>query len=174
MGVCSDERRTILLLSSLVGEDLRLTLLHEMCHIGIGGGYSHGPRFLKKMRRIARLGEPKLLEDIERYDGTSDARRVAALRAQGQPVHEISFRQRIESDLDALSDEHYARSWPTIRRVLAEQNRLAPSEIDRFAPWAKREWRRLGAEGRSLAAADKAFKEGRLPAGAKKLLRSLK
>src|SRR5207245_227092 len=38
LGTCPDETRTILVDSSLAGETLRLTLLHEMCHIGTGRG----------------------------------------------------------------------------------------------------------------------------------------
>ncbi len=104
---------------------LRLTLLHEMCHIGTGRGYSHGPRFLKKMRRLVRLGAPKLLEDVERYDGTRDARAIEAARAQGTLGPAITFRDMVMADLDSASAEHYARSWPTIRRALAEQYRMS-------------------------------------------------
>ena len=57
MGLCNNKTRTILLLQSLDGEKLRLTLLHEMCHIGKASEYPHGPQFLKKLHRLARLGE---------------------------------------------------------------------------------------------------------------------
>jgi len=58
--------------ADLEGEELRLTMLHEMCHIGSGAGWVHGPLFRRKVRRLVRLGVPGLVEDIERYDGTAD------------------------------------------------------------------------------------------------------
>jgi hypothetical protein len=71
LGQCDNRRRTILLRSDVTEEQLRLTLLHEMCHIGTGRGYDHGPSFLRKLHRLVRLGETGLLaEDIEHYDGT--------------------------------------------------------------------------------------------------------
>jgi hypothetical protein len=45
LGQCDNARRTILLAPHPSPEALRLTLLHEMCHIGTGPGYDHGPRF---------------------------------------------------------------------------------------------------------------------------------
>ncbi len=43
-------------------KDLRLTLLHERPHIGSEvGGDAHDRRFLRKLPRLANLGEPKLL-----------------------------------------------------------------------------------------------------------------
>lgn len=59
-GECRDSTRTISLRRDLAGDALRLTLLHEMCHIGQGDGSAHGPRFLRKLHRLVRLGESKL------------------------------------------------------------------------------------------------------------------
>ena len=48
LGVCRDEIRTILLRADLQGEELRLTLLHEMCHIGTGKGLLSRPPLPEK------------------------------------------------------------------------------------------------------------------------------
>lgn len=74
LGLCDNKRNTISLQKDLSPEDLRLTLLHEMYHIDNGPGYQHGPRFLRKVRRLVKLGESKMIEDLERYDGTAAAR----------------------------------------------------------------------------------------------------
>ena len=51
-GKCNNESQTILLEKTLEDDEIRATLLHEMCHIGNGPGYDHGPRFLRKLRRL--------------------------------------------------------------------------------------------------------------------------
>jgi hypothetical protein len=171
LGICSDKTGTILLLQSLAGEELRLTLLHEMCHIGSGAGYSHGPRFQKKMRRLVRLGEVKLLEDVERYDGTDDERLVAAARSAGISESEMSFRDAVQSDLEAIAFERPGITWATIRWHLAETYKMSPSAVERAVPGAVREWRRLSSEARSERAAAKAILEGRIPTAARRFLR---
>lgn len=168
LGVQRDKTRTILLRRDLTGENLQLTLLHEMCHIGTGSGYSHGPRFQKKMRRLIRLGAPsKLLKDVECYDGTEDARRIAAAQAAGTLKGEMPFRDAIKSDLEGLAIVRAGYRWPKVRRFLSEQYKIAPSDIDRYAPWAQRDWRRLSAEYRSIERQQKkrlkAIAEGKLP-----------
>ena len=164
LGIHNNKSRTILLLQSLDGEKLRLTLLHEMCHIGTGGGYSHGPRFLRKLHRLARLGEPKLLKDIEQYDGTAVEKRIAAARAAGTLGSEITFGEAVRGDLEGLAFVPGSLPrWPKVRRWLAEQYRLAPSQVDRLAPWAEREWRRLSREQRQDERAEKALREGKMP-----------
>jgi len=53
-GLCRQEKQTILIRPGLDGNDLRETLLHEMCHIGSTG---HGKRFQAKLARLESLGE---------------------------------------------------------------------------------------------------------------------
>ena len=154
LGTCSDETQTILVDSSLAGEMLRLTLLHEMCHIGTDKGYSHGPVFLRKLRRIERLGEPKLLSEVEQYDGTDAARRIAAARAAGTLGGEMSFREAVWSDLDGLAFSGRALPrWRTVRRRLSETYGVAPSDVDRLG--ARKEWLRLCRYARAIRRAQK-------------------
>jgi hypothetical protein len=141
LGRCDNKRRTILLRSDLRGETLRLTLLHEMCHIGKGRGYDHGPVFLRKAHRLVKLGESKLIEDIEQYDGTAVSRYIEKCRSEGRTIPEIPFRQAVIDDLDSLAQTEYQRRWPKVVSWLAKQYRMSPSKFRRVAPWAEREWR---------------------------------
>ncbi len=135
LGLCNDRTKTILLKKDLVGEGLRLTLLHEMCHIGTGSSYQHGPRFLRKLRRLVRLGEKKLIEeDIERYDGTADARYIEELRSQGRLGPKISWRERVWDDLGSLASESPRLRCQTVCRVLANLFHMTPAKFQRAAP----------------------------------------
>ena len=142
LGRCYNQGKTILLEKSLTDDALRQTLLHEMCHIGSGPGYDHGRLFLRKVRRLVRLGESKLIEDVERYDGTAEQRDYEELKRKGVQIHDVSFRQAVENDLDSLSMSQHHRRWPTILRWLADEYRMSPAVFRRVAPWAERVWRK--------------------------------
>lgn len=152
LGMCNSHAKTILLKKSLVGDDLRLTLLHEMCHIGGSyGGNGHGPAFLRKLRRLVRLGETKLVEeDIERYDGTATEREIAKLRTAGESGVVTSFPDRVFDDLYSASQNPWAsrRRWPTVRRWLAIEHKISEARLQRACPWAEGEWRRLSRDTR--------------------------
>ena len=145
LGRCDNERRTILLDNNQIDEDLRLTLLHEMCHIGRTPGWEHGPTFRRKVNRLVRLGESKLIEDVERYDGTAVVRYLATLK---HPIPEISFRQAVMDDIESLAMTYYRRQWPRVLTFLAHQYRMTPARFRRLAPWAERTWRKSAAEYR--------------------------
>lgn len=142
-GQCNNARRTILLAPHPSPEALRLTLLHEMCHIGTGAGYDHGQRFLRKLRRLVRLGEAALVEeDIEHYDGTVVKRAIEGARAAGHLGPEIPFRDALRSDIESLALDNELRvRWPRVARFLAEQYHMTVSQMRRAAPWAERVWR---------------------------------
>ena len=57
LGECLTDRKLIRIAPSLKGkpDQLRRTLLHEMCHIGTGTG--HGKRFQAALMRLAEQGE---------------------------------------------------------------------------------------------------------------------
>ncbi len=149
LGLCNNQTKTILLEKDLAGEDLRLTLLHEMCHIGSGSGYQHGPRFLRKLRRLVRLGEKKLIEeDIERYDETADARYIEELRSQGKLGPKFSWRERVWDDLGSLASESPRLRWQTVCRMLASLYHMTPAKFQRAAPWAEQEWRTISKQWR--------------------------
>lgn len=167
LGRCSDARRTILLQKDLEPERMRLTLLHEMCHIGaVGPGFDHGPRFLRKVRRLVQLGESKLLEeDVERYDGTAVTKYIEAQKAAGHKVPEIPWREDLASELDAFAfSDFWRRRWATMARALAEQYHMTAAQLNRAAPWAERRWRELVADRRQEERARNAFQSGRLHA----------
>jgi hypothetical protein len=149
-GWCRDETKAIMLDRTLTGEDLQMTLLHEMAHIGTGGA-EHGPQFQLKLRRLLRLGAPaRLLEHLERYDGTAITRFLETRRAVGSPVMERPFRVAVREDLEAMAFDTAAakRRWVTIERVLVDQYDMTAAQLRRACPWAEREWRRLSAEAR--------------------------
>jgi hypothetical protein len=128
-----------------------------MCHIGTGPGYAHGPRFLRKLRRLVRLGEAGLVEeDIEHYDGTAVERHLEARKAAGHVVQEMPFRVALMSDIEALAlDNPDLRvRWPKVAPYLAEQYKMSVPQLRRAAPWAEREWKRLRAEARELLRAE--------------------
>ncbi len=159
LGLCSNDSRTILLRRELQGELLRLVLLHEMCHIGTGSGHDHGPRFVRKLCRLARLGEPNLLKDIERYDGTAVNRTIAKLAAAGKLASDIPFRSAVSDDIEAVASAlPFLRTWSKVRGWLADKYHLSPSQFDRAAPWAEREWRRVSGEYRSIRHDNKRFR----------------
>ncbi len=165
LGRCYNLTQTILLRKDLSDEDVRLTLLHEMCHIGPDvRGDVHGPRFRRKLHRLVRLGEPKMLEDIERYDGTATEREIARLKAEGKlGGPEIPWRSDVWSHLDAFALERPFLRWATVRRVLAGEYRMTPAHFQRRAPWAEREWRQLSGDYRAIRRGDKAFRAKFLP-----------
>lgn len=62
---------------------LRHLLLHEMCHIGPQMRDAHGPRWLRKVARLVRLGETDLQEDLAQY-ATPLFRKLNAYLAAGR------------------------------------------------------------------------------------------
>lgn len=64
-GYCDSTLRLIGINGSLLNSplDLRLTLVHEMCHVGIP---SHGRAFREELLRVARLGEPAAVLELRR------------------------------------------------------------------------------------------------------------
>ncbi len=77
LGHCDGRRRLIRLRRGLEGDGIRGALLHEMCHVGVSG---HGPRFMRRLHRIARH-EPavatecryrRVWELLRRCGGTGD------------------------------------------------------------------------------------------------------
>ncbi len=164
LGACRNETKIISLRKDLSEEDLRLTLLHEMCHIGPEvGGDAHGPRFRRKLRRLADLGEPKLVEDIERYDGASLRRYIVEQEAEtGSRLPMTSWRDEVRSDLQAAYFAGWAtRRWSTIRRWLARRYKISEAGLERRIPWAQREWRRYRSEAHEDAWVRQAVSEGR-------------
>ncbi len=166
LGSCSNTSRTILLHRVLEGDELRLILLHEMCHIGPDSGYAHGPRFLRKLRRLVRLGAPKRLqlkEHIEAYDlGTADKWKFARYNEDGQVIVS-SFRSALWNGLVSFAmDDPYER-WAKVSWELASQCRMSPAQFQRAAPWAKREWQQVSGDYRSMRRAEKEFRAKFLP-----------
>ncbi len=62
-GFCDSTLRLIAVNASLLNSplDLRRTLVHEMCHVGIP---NHGRAFREELLRVARLGEPAAVLEL--------------------------------------------------------------------------------------------------------------
>jgi SprT-like family protein len=166
-GRCNNARQTILLGPHPSSEDLRLTLLHEMCHSGTCRPEHdhHGPRFLRKMRRLVQLGETKLLE--------KDIRAFEAFLPAGHFSNSIPWQGALRSDIKSLAMDlelQWVR-WPRVARYLANQRGMTISQLRRAAPWAERIWREktafLRADRRYQAQFDALFKAVRAKAGKK-------
>lgn len=134
-----------------------------MCRIGSGasdefGG--HGPRFLRKLRRLLRLVAPaRLLEDLATYDGTPLRRYLEACRAEGKPVTGMPFRVAGESDLEAIAEACPTIRWARLERYLTKTFTMTAAQLRRACPWAEAEWRRLSAAIREDIRLRKAFEQ---------------
>ena len=80
-GYCDSTLRVIAVGAGLLASplELRRTLVHEMCHVGIP---NHGRAFLKQLRRVAQLGEPAAVLELREYTGRpiSSSTRTRRLR----------------------------------------------------------------------------------------------
>ena len=147
IGQCDDSQHLIVIDPSETGTALRLTLLHEMCHVGNHHGAWHGPIFLRKLRRLERLGETGLVADIERYDGTLADRQVEEMRARGVTVQDVPASEFILDDLHEIAANGlYRAQWATIRRGLAKRYEISEAKLQRLAPTAEHTWRTLRRE----------------------------
>jgi len=114
--------------------------------------------FRRKMARVARaLGEPSLVKELERYDGTEAKRHIANQRAAGISVTEIPFKVAVSSDLEslALSANGWCSPWSGVRRFFADRYGLSPAQFDRAYPSGKREWLALARKARELTVFDR-------------------
>jgi len=67
IGGCDRERKQIFLRrdAAIVGRDFRSVLLHEMCHIRLPDDDTHGWRFLAQLRRLQRMGETWVQDELD-------------------------------------------------------------------------------------------------------------
>ncbi len=130
-GLCRQEKQTILIRPGLDGNDLRETLLHEMCHIGSTG---HGKRFQAKLARLASLGERWAEEQRASYE--------EACRSS------LTVTAIIRHTIDDWVWQCADIPWIQIRRLLAREVGLSPNRLIKAAPWVRRVWQREVAEWR--------------------------
>ncbi len=130
-GLCRQEKQTILIRPGLDGNDLRETLLHEMCHIGSTG---HGKRFQAKLARLESLGEKWAEKQRASYE---EACRSAS------PIT-ANIRHTIDDWVWQCADI----PWTQIRKLLAREVGLSPNRLIKAAPWVRRVWQREVAEWR--------------------------
>ena len=124
-GECLPEKQTILINSGLSGEDLRMTLLHEMCHIGSIG---HGKKFQSKLRRLALMGEDWAEEQRGDYEMISRSN--------------MTFTQQLKNEVEDLAGYRPDLSWVEVRRYLAREFHVPPLKLIKSAPWLRRRWKR--------------------------------
>jgi len=130
-GFCDDERKTLFISSGLDPEHQRRVLLHEMCHIGTRG---HGKPFLRKLTRLAQLGESWAEDQRKLYEETIEPPLTAQVK------HAIV-------DL-AMELPHLP--WLKARKLIANRMYKSVVELRRIAPWAQKHWERSGRGDRPL------------------------
>lgn len=122
-GLCDTKNRTIFIHREITGEELKQLLLHEMCHIGAP---YHGQKFLKRLQRLADLGEEWASEEIELHkNAPSWNQLMAGLR---NTISDWSF----EVDDSVTFDE--------ILPYLAYEVNMSSEELLKSAPWARAAW----------------------------------
>jgi hypothetical protein len=123
-GECFPDRRLIQLRRGLAGDELRRSLLHEMCHIGAPG---HGRRFLAKLARLVDQGEAWAQEELERYQHTQHT--WTDLIAQ------------VKDALEETAYEHPRPRFTVIRSGVANILCCEPGQVLQKVPWLKAAWR---------------------------------
>lgn len=123
-GRCNPESRTIKIQRGLRGEDLRRTVLHEMCHAGSTA--KHGRLFERELKRLGKLGEKWIDEEIAAY-------------REAQPLREM-----VEQDIEnsALDLQGVRITWREVKRRIANGCGLTSKEFGKEAPWARKSWER--------------------------------
>jgi WLM domain len=119
-------RRLIRLRRGLTGDELRRTLLHEMCHIGAP---HHGQRFQAKLARLVAQGEAWAQQELEIYQ---------------QP--QLTWTKLIAEVKETLEEFAYhdpRPSFTAIRRYAADTLTCQPGEVLRKAPWLQAAWRNV-------------------------------
>ncbi len=123
-GLCTP--RAIYLRRGLSSELVLATLLHEMCHIGTGGG--HGSRFLAVLTRLKALGAPLGAPDL------------------APPSHWINPHRDLPDTIDNIAIEAAFTTWRQVRRALAGDLMISAALVERRYPWARKRWMRKRAE----------------------------
>jgi hypothetical protein len=123
-GECLPGQRLIRLRRGFTGDELRRTLLHEMCHIGAPG---HGQRFQAKLARLVDQGEVWAQEELDGYRQTP-----------------LTWPQMIADLKDGLDELAYQQPRPrfaTLQRYAADRLSCRPGEVLRKVPWLQAAWR---------------------------------
>ena len=125
-GWCDVERRVITIDPRRVSpDDVRKTLLHEMCHAATRGGGGHGKRFLAELARLAAAGEKWAEEERQIY--ADPARRIRATRH--------SIREHLEDLLRV--DKPGEIEWRRARAYTAHWFGMSQPEFSERFPWAR-------------------------------------
>ncbi len=130
-GFCYVKRRVITLRPTLQGEELRRTLIHEMCHIGTGP--EHRKPWQARMLAVADKGEPWAREEVEKY-----------LRSFTWNQEMAELRKQVYNTVAEC--EELGRPHPTFREMLssvATMFGVSPSALYKSAPWLKAEYKKV-------------------------------
>jgi SprT-like family len=123
-GECFPAQRLIRLRRGLTGEELRRTLLHEMCHIGAP---DHGRRWQAKLARLGEQGETWVQDELEGY--------------QQNPLTWPQLLAELKDGLEDLAHQDPRPSLATLRRYAADTLTCQPGEVLRKVPWLPAAWR---------------------------------
>lgn len=129
-GHCNSQERIIFLKKGLGQEDLRCTLLHEMCHIGTPG---HGKRFQAKLTRLSEMGETWAKEELRLYEtGETWNQSIRGLRLNLEEWVLQSPRPRFSS----------------IVRFIANDWGMTSHELLQKVPWLRAAWQKVCQESK--------------------------
>ncbi len=130
-GFCYVKRRVITLRPTLQGEELRRTLIHEMCHIG--SGPRHKKPWQARMLAVADKGEHWAREEVEMY-----------LRSFTWNQEMAELRKQV---YNRVADcEEFGRPHPTFREMLSSVATgfgWPPSALYKSAPWLKAAYKKV-------------------------------
>lgn len=134
-GEC-DSKKRVIKLSQEIEDDpkvSRQTLIHEMCHHGCP---DHGRRFLKKLERIAAMGEDCAKEELD------------FLRKATSWNHDMN---RIKEGLQSWANDSVSRSglpeFDKVRLWAAGYMGLSEKEVDEKL-WLRASWHRAVREAK--------------------------
>ncbi len=124
LGLCTP--RAIYIARHLTPERAAQTLVHEMCHIGVGKG--HGPRWRARMISAKDLGAP--VNPTELAKGYVPC-------APGQMA--IFIDDLVRNQFDKFT------TWREVRRIIARESWMTIPQVERLR-WPRKRWERVRKE----------------------------
>ncbi len=137
-GQCDGDSQTILLSKGLSETELKVTLLHEMCHIGCVG---HGKRFLNKLTRLA-LSNDEWVRNWAIAEGK--------LYSKDNVIPWNVLVSDVRDQLWQLAYRNPSYSFRKIVANVANLVGLVPKDVERKLPWLRNAWKNCVNEAKQV------------------------